>query len=56
MPTEKEIAELKAKARALRNKPPANSAFAPTDMVSGKKRDNTKGSQTTAKAARKPSV
>ena len=56
MPTEKEIEELKAKAKALRNKPPANKAFASTDMVSGKKRDGSKGSQTTTKTARKPSV
>lgn len=51
------LEELKARAKLLRNKPPANTAFASTDMVTGKKRDGAKkGSQTSGKAARKPSV
>ena len=50
-----QLKKLKEQARSLRNKPAA-SPFASTDMVTGKKRDNTKGSQTTGKTARKPSV
>lgn len=50
------LEQIKARARALRNKPPANTAFAPTDMVSGKKPKGKGGSQTTVTPGRKPSV
>lgn len=50
-------AEILAKARALRNKKPTNTAFVDTDPYNSKQSGGKKkGTQVTPKAARKPSV
>ncbi len=52
----KALEDLKAKARALRNKKSSNTAFVSTDPYAVSRSGAGKQSQTTHKAARKPSV
>jgi hypothetical protein len=48
--------QIKAKARALRNKPANKTPFGASDPFNGRGKDTKKGSQTAIKPPRKPSV